>query len=272
MIAMFNRLLNKWAMRQNPLQARWDYFLMHQASIPVAISLIESAPDDQLSNIPFLEHELIPALGLNDENLNEQPRELSKFFGTGLHIFQYPNQLARYLAWLADHASNAKAYVEIGSRWGGTFILVSQWLRRIGAPLSSVVAIDPIGETPLLEMYGHHLSEQGINYQFIRNSSTSQDVQSLFAKQQPDFVFIDGDHSLKGALADHMLARQTASIIVHHDIASEACPETTALWNALKELESGLFTASEFTDQYPSVNGSFLGIGVLKKKLNSESD
>jgi hypothetical protein len=62
-----------------------------------------------------------------------------------------------------------------------------------------------------------------------------------------------------------MMARQSASIIVHHDISSDACPQTTLLWSALKELESEVFVAIDFVEQYPSVKGSFLGIGALKR-------
>ena len=222
--------------------------------------------EDQLHDIRFLEQELIPSVGLNDENRHEQPPELSEHFGKGLHVFQYPNQFARYMAWMADHASDTNTYVEVGSRWGGTFILTCEWLRRIGAPLQSAIAIDPIGETPMLQTYGAFLSRCGIHYRFVQDVSTSSAVHQLFDEQRPDFVFIDGDHSMKGALADHMLARRSARIIVHHDVASQACPETTALWTALKELESGLFTSSDFTQQYSSVNGSFLGIGVLQRQ------
>lgn len=263
MVRLFPR---RWSTHQNPIQARWDYFQNNQATIPATIALVESVPEDKLRDSLFLERELIPALGLNDENLQEQPEELAKFFGTGLHIFQYPNQFARYLAWLTANANDTNTYVEIGSRWGGTFIITCEWLRRIGAPLKSAIAIDPIGETPMLKTYGEHLSRQKIEYQFVKDYSTSQAVRALFHHHRPDFVFIDGDHSMRGALADHMLARESAQIIVHHDVASDACPETTALWNALKELEAAVFTASEFIDQYPSVHGSFLGIGALRRR------
>lgn len=263
---MLQRLTKRWAMRRDPFQERWDYFLDHRDIIPSAMASIASVPDGKLRDITFLETELIPALGLNDENLNEQPKELATFFGKGLHIFQYPNQFARYMVWLAEHATDTKAYVEIGSRWGGTFVVICEWLRRIGAPLQSATAIDPIGETPMLKVYGETLSRQQIDYRFIQDSSTSQAVKSVLKQKRPDFIFIDGDHSMAGALADHMLARQSATIIVHHDVASDACPETTALWTALKELEAGVFVATEFPDQYASVNGSFLGIGVLKRK------
>jgi hypothetical protein len=86
---------------------------------------------------------------------------------------------------------------------------------------------------------------------------------------RPDFVFIDGDHSLRGALADHLLVREHARIIVHHDICSDACPDTTFLWEALKRLESHEFDFVEFVNQYPSVTGQFLGIGAMKRKVLS---
>ena len=257
----------KWTLRRDPVAARWEAFRVNTAIVPEAMTLVQSVPDSRLRDVTYLEQELIPALGLNDENLQEQPEELSQFFGRGLHIFQYPNQLARYMVWLAEQASDTRTYVEIGSRWGGTFILVCEWLRRIGAPLDGAIAIDPIGETPMLQMYGECLSREGIGFRFIKDSSTSPSVQTLFRETQPDFVFIDGDHSMKGALADHILARKSATIIVHHDIASDACPETTALWNALRELENGSFVPMEFIDQYPSVQGSYLGIGALKRRV-----
>ncbi|MBM5815609.1 MAG: class I SAM-dependent methyltransferase [Cyanobacteria bacterium K_Offshore_surface_m2_239] len=267
---MLKRVLRRWIHKTNPLQDRWDYFQENDAASLVASHLIKAIPDDKLTDITYLETELIPALGLNNENLHEQPQELSPFMGTGLHVFQYPNQLSRYLAWLTEHAKETRHYVEIGSRWGGTFIVVCEWLRRIGAPLSSAIAVDPIGETPMIKRYGEHLVGDGIDYQFIKDFSTGPVVKAVFEDRCPDFVFIDGDHSMRGALADHMLARQCARIIVHHDISSDACPETTALWQALKELERGVFAAEEFIDQYPSVKGSFLGIGALKRSPMAE--
>lgn len=263
---MLRSFVSRWSSSHDPLQQRWAYFQGNLSTIPKAIALVESVPEDKLKDVIFLERELIPSLGLNNENIWEQPLELSQFFGTGLHIFQYPNQFAHYLAWLAEHGKGSQTYVEIGSRWGGTFIVTCEWLRRIGAPLQSAIAIDPIGETPMINFYGQHLSRNHIDYQFIQDLSTGHAVKSLFKDRQPDFVLIDGDHSMQGALSDHMLARQSAKIIVHHDIASDACPDTTALWDALKNLEAATFTVSEFTDQYLSVAGSFLGIGALERK------
>ena len=97
--------------------------------------------------------------------------------------------------------------------------------------------------------------------------SPSHEVKNAVAIHKPDFVFVDGDHTLRGALADHLMVREHARIIVHHDIHSEACPDTTLLWQALEKLERDNFELSAFVEQYPSVGGAFLGIGVMKYKM-----
>ena len=55
-------------------------------------------------DVNYLEKILIPELGLNNEMLHEQPQELKKYFGKGLHLWQYPSQLARYSVWLIHNA------------------------------------------------------------------------------------------------------------------------------------------------------------------------
>ena len=232
-----------------------------------AIGTITALSPAQRLDVAFLEREFIPALGLNDELLHEQPPELAPSFGRGLHLWQYPNQLAPYLAWLARNASGISSYMEIGCRWGGMFILVAEWLRHSGAELRTVIALDPIAPTPFISTYFDLLQEQaGIEPVYIQDFSTSPLVGAHVDRLKPDFVFIDGDHSLRGAMQDHLLVRSHASIIVHHDIRSQACPDTTLLWKALKEFEAPGFDAFEFISQYPSVNGSFLGIGAMKRR------
>ena len=108
--------------------------------------------------------------------------------------------------------------------------------------------------------------ETDIEPVYLQAYSTSPLVGAHVDRLKPDFVFIDGDHSLRGAMQDHLLVRSHASIILHHDIHSQACPDTTLLWKALKEFEAPGFDAFEFTSQYPSVNGSFLGIAAMKRR------
>ncbi|MGY4312198.1 hypothetical protein [Bradyrhizobium sp. JR3.5] len=157
--------------------------------------------------------------------------------------------------------------MEIGCRWGGMFVLVAEWLRHSGADLKTVIALDPIAPTPSIATYFELLQEQAsIEPVYLQAYSTSPLVGAHVDRLRPDFVFIDGDHSLRGAMQDHLLVRSHASIIVHHDIHSQACPDTTLLWKALKEFEAPGFDAFELTSQYPSVNGSFLGIGAMKRR------
>ena len=84
------------------------------AAVANAISVLAAVKN--WSDVREMEKVVI-ALGLNNENLREQPPELASSFGTGLHLWQYPIQMGRYLSFLAAHAE-ANSYVEIGSRWG----------------------------------------------------------------------------------------------------------------------------------------------------------
>ena len=149
-------------------------------------------------------------------------------------------------------------------------ILVAEWLRKNGAPLEDVIAIDPIEPTPLIDEYFSLLRGKFgppttvTRATYLREYSTSSTVANLVDEVRPELVFVDGDHTLKGALADHLLARKHAKIIVHHDIESSV--DTSFLWHALKSLECAEFEFVEFVDQYQSVEGNFLGIGVMKRR------
>ena len=233
------------------------------AAVDRCIEIIQSLPAHLMRDVGHLEHVLIPSLGLNNEMLNEQPPELSPYFGKGLFLWQYPNQFAGYLAWLAAHATQIEHFAEIGCRWGGTFIVVCEWLKRVSPGFKGALAIDPIVPSPFMKRY-LEVSRGGSHaISYLQGFSTGEECKQAFARLSPDMVFVDGDHDLPAALADHLLARKTARIIVHHDIVSDACPQTTLLWRAVREMEAG-YVAESFVDQYESVRGSFLGIGCLR--------
>lgn len=241
---------------------KYQYYASISGSVESAIETIRNLPSAKCYDIQYIERQLIPELGLNDEYFEQQPNELSPYFGKGLHLWQYPSQLARYLVWLSHNARQVRNFTEIGCRWGGTFILVNEWLKKIGAPLEFSLAIDPIEPTPFIEKY-REISSTPVHY--IQDLSTSQQVGDYLRSFKPDMVFIDGDHSLHGVMYDHLMVRKQAGIIVHHDISSQACAGTTLFWNYIKQAESE-FEAWDFTQQYESVDGHFLGIGVLKRR------
>ena len=88
------------------VDARYQYYEELLPSVERAQELIRTLPSQRLFDRDYLEHELIPALGLNNEQLHEQPQALAPHFGKGLHLWQYPNQLSGYLVWMARHASH----------------------------------------------------------------------------------------------------------------------------------------------------------------------
>jgi len=226
------------------------------------INEIDGLSNDLLLNESFMERFIIEKVGLNNEVLTEQPPELSQYFGKGLFLWQNPKQFSKYLVWLMKNAINCNSYLEIGCRWGGTFIVVCEILRRVNPNFTFAIAADIIEPTPFIKHYCKICQKKGFEIIYFQGSSTSDKFADVIMEKKPDITFIDGDHSCLGALKDHMLVRNYSKIIIHHDISSDSCPSTTFLWKSLKELEINR-TSFEFVDQYDSVQGNFLGIGIL---------
>ena len=88
------------------------------------IKFIQESNLEDLQNPDYLEN-LIIKLGFNTEILREQPKIVQNN-GGGLLIWQYPNQFSKYLCLLREQ--NINSYIEIGCRWGGTFVLTNEYL------------------------------------------------------------------------------------------------------------------------------------------------
>lgn len=235
-----------------------------KCAVDNAITLIGSLTDAQIRDVDFLEKSLLPRLGLNNEMLHEQPLHLKDFYGKGLHIWQYPIQFAPFLAWLSKNCSSMEKYLEIGVRWGGTFIAVSEFLRRVSPGFNLSIAIDPIAPSPLMRRY----LELG-RAEYRQCLSTDDTFKRLIDSERPDFVFIDGDHTLKGVMHDFDIC-SSADVLAFHDITSDGCVDTTAFWSFLKRHATS-FESCEFADQYETVAGRFMGIGVLRRKQYAQA-
>jgi cephalosporin hydroxylase len=202
-------------------------------------------------------HSIILSLGLNNEILHEQPPELAEYFGKGLKMWQYPNQLSKFANYI--HNLNVSSYLEIGCRYGGTFIFNSEIL-SINNPQIKLFACDIIPMSTILTEY---LTLR--NFKYIHDSSTSSSFKD-FCKTQPiELVFIDGDHSYNGVKNDFeiFIDSQETKYFVFHDISSDACPGVKQLWSEIKN--DSRFETLEFCDQYDSVNGQYLGIGIATR-------
>lgn len=221
------------------------------------IKFIKESNLEDLSNNNYLE-KLIIQLGFNNEILREQP-QIVKENGGGLLIWQYPNQFSKYLCLLKEQ--NIHSYIEIGCRWGGTFVLTNEYLKRFNNVTKSV-AIDVI-DSPVLN-YCILNNET----QFIKLNSQSEEFKNYIKNNFFDLIFIDGDHSYHGVKNDYEISKNSGKIFVFHDITNDVCPGVVQFWNELKK-EKDTYNFFEFTEQYEDVwndtKQKFLGIGVAIK-------
>jgi cephalosporin hydroxylase len=226
------------------------------------INFIKNSTIEELSNENYLEN-LIVSLGFNTEILREQPK-IVKDNGGGLLIWQYPNQFSKYLRLLST--LDITSYIEIGCRWGGTFVLTNEYLKRFNSMRKSV-SVDII-DSPVL-----YYCMENCETQFLKVNSNSDEFKKYMKKNYFDLVFIDGDHSYHGVKNDYDCSKHSGKIFVFHDIINDACPGVSYFWNELKRNEQSTYDFYEFTEQYDEVwqdtQQKFLGIGVAIKKFNN---
>lgn len=238
-----------------------------KSSVIKSVNRIRALTELQCRDVEFLEHSLIPELGLAQEGWSFPP-EVAHLSGKGLHLLQLPCQLAPLLAWLADNARGIECYLEIGVRWGGMFILISEWLRRFSPELCRVVALDPAEMSPLIREYIDFTNKidgnDRLEVRYEREYSTSTAAKKMILNLKPDFVFIDGDHRYEGVSHDYELVRGQAKMIMFHDIFASTWPGVGRLWREVLEQNSSTHASVEFTKQYQSGDGGGMGLGVIK--------
>jgi cephalosporin hydroxylase len=226
------------------------------------VELIREAPFERLSDPSYLEHELLPALGLNDEMLHQVPERLHRATGHGLLHWQMPNQFSKYLVELSRH--RIESYLEIGSRHGGTFVITVEYLSRFH-PVRRAVAVD-LGRSRTLERYAQ--DRDGVTV--LQADSQSHEFRSVVESHGGfDLVLIDGDHSEEGCRSDFELVRDRARIIALHDIVGYDVPGVRTVWREVRTGHYGRFTFAEFTDQYPEIERrgvTDFGLGVAFRR------
>jgi cephalosporin hydroxylase len=213
-----------------------------------------------LENQEFLEKNLIPKLGLNNEYLDEFPDELYQYTGKGLLLWQYPNQLAKFLIFLSKQ-KNIGSFLEIGVRYGGNMLLIKNYLEIVNNKKITTLGIDPRENRKLKKIVNKY------NFEYLTCRSTSDYFKNKLREKSYDLVFIDGDHSYEVCKYDFELVKDTAKYIVLHDIINDVCPGVVKVWNEIKHNNN--FKTIEFIDQYKSceekTGKKFLGIGVAIK-------
>jgi hypothetical protein len=224
----------------------------------------QDCPNEDLVNSTILENKILLDLGLNNEILSQQPTELSEYYGKGLNlrIWQYPNQFSKYLNFISQHANKINSYLEIGSRFGGTFICHTEFLHKLNENFNKSVSVDIIDADSLLKEYieitptTEHKKINSLSTEFVEYTKNN-----FF-----DLVFIDGDHEYKAVKNDAEITKENSNIQVFHDITNISVKDVGIYWSEVKESYKSTHDFFEFTDQYSSVQGSYLGIGVAVRK------
>jgi cephalosporin hydroxylase len=194
-----------------------------------------------------------------------------KFGNVGVSAMQVRQEIVA----LAEEvrARQPQTVLEIGTAKGGTLFLFS----RLAAPSARLMSVDlPFGrfgggypsyKAALYRSFA--LPAQTIN--LIRADSHAPEtfdlVKSLLNGQTVDFLFIDGDHSLRGVKADFENYSQLVSdrgLIAFHDIvpgASDAVGEVPVFWQELKKADGFQAEQLELVNDW---HQGGLGIGVLR--------
>jgi cephalosporin hydroxylase len=227
------------------------------------LEILRTADLEVLRDAGRLEREILPALGLNDEILDEFPRELYPYCGKGLRHWQYPNQFGPYLAALSRE--RIASYLEVGVRHGGTFLITVEHLSRF-APLRKAIAMDVV-DSPWLR--GQLASRPGMR--MVLADSQLPQFPRFLAREGPfDLALVDAAHHEWTAQHDLDSVRPHANIVVMHDIVSQACPGVEAVWNRFRDEHGAHWEFEEFTAQYDDVlerqGGPYLGIGVAVRR------
>jgi len=170
-------------------------------------------------------------------------------------------------------ARRPQTVLEIGTAKGGTLFLFS----RLAAQSATLLSVDlPFGKfgggyPPYKAALYRSFALPGQTIELIRADSHAEQtfalVKSLLNGRTVDFLFIDGDHSLRGVQTDFERYSQLVTdggLIAFHDIVPgppDAVGEVPVFWQELKRMSSLDAEICEFVRDW---NQGGLGIGLLR--------
>lgn len=215
------------------------------------VALIRARSPEALRDPDQLE-DLILALGLNDDGLEDFPPALRPHCGHGLRIWQYPRELARHLAELVR--LGVGSYLELGVRHGGTFVATVECLARCG-PVTRALAID-IMDCPSMAGY----SRLQPAARFLRLNTQSADFERALDEHGPfDAALIDANHDEEECRYELELLRGCCAMIAFHDIANTEFPAIGRVWADVTRLAG--YRCLEFVSEYTEPHTP-MGIGL----------
>ena len=223
-----------------------------------AVDVIRRAPLRALRSSQWLEHELLPSLGLAEGSDYDFPGFLRPFRNRGLKSFQQPSQFSKYLTFIAER--EIETYLEVGCYLGGTFIVTVEYLSRF-RPIRHAAAIDVEIQEPM-----RRYAALNPAVALMETPSVAPAAKEFVQRHHWDLALIDGDHSEEGCFADWQLVRDYATLVSLHDTHSDVCAPVGAVWERLKAVMPRR-RIHEFHEQYVDlikINGlRAMGIGVV---------
>jgi hypothetical protein len=247
---------------REPIERRIGEHIERRRAIDLsATRVLRDAPQEQLTDRAALERLLVEA-GLNDEIPEQLPPELRAVAGRGLRLWQYPVQFAPYLMALAP--SGIRRYLEIGVRYGGSFVTTVEYLARFNE-LEEAVAVDI---DPLTALLPYVLEQPAVRVLQADTQTTA--FEAWVHRAGPfDLAFVDGLHSEEACRRDFESVKDHARMIAMHDIVSPLVPDVGTVWRAVREEYADRFEFHEFVDQYPNLDlstGPHMGVGLAVRR------
>jgi len=223
---------------------------------PILIAPIEWLRDESfvetlISNCGInAEYQLLESIGISD-------RAMPQYFDVdkGMRLWQYPKQFAKYLVWLSD--KKIESYLEIGTRYGGTFLVTVAYLSRFN-PIKAIAGVDLLVSEEL-----SLFSQENIEFRYLVTSTESVEFAELIYSRQWDLVFVDGDHSNPILQNDLELAKKNSRFVALHDIVDMGCPHVMELWQSLKKQYQNVEFIEQYTEVFNRTGKNHLGIGIV---------
>lgn len=174
------------------------------------------------------------------------PRHLGDDFGVMLQFLQ---------------PFGIKKYLEIGSHVGGSLVVAHEVLQFENSVCVDLEGAGSGGYSGSRKHLIAAVEKNRIPCTVINGDSHDPDVVKQVQKQAPfDLVYIDGDHSFRGALMDYLDYSPMARFVAMDDVHHRGWPDVGKAWRSIVCSHDGI--KIEFS--LPQVPNS--GVGLLIKK------
>jgi hypothetical protein len=173
-----------------------------------------------------------------DFERRKKERELFRDFkkrssNAKINSTQDPDELFDYLCELYSWKKYINSYYEVGCSKGGTFYIVTAFLKLCNPDFKTAVACDIRDKIRDFDSFYNQMKSVGVDVGFEVHNSQKMKVEGNW-----DLVFIDGNHSFEGVLTDYVKWKPHAKFMAFHDISYRGgrrlCGVPSA-WNLIRQ-------------------------------------